>query len=387
MKNLIKLFFAFALILFVNLSLKAVSFDSTKFIGQWGGHIEYAERLEAINIAFNNTNNILSGTITMVYDKEDIPLENISCKGSKICFTCKYDKGKIVFNGEIVGDLLNGKIKIKTPRVDSLDGVFELTKGKLVVKDTLFLQRLKAYADYKNETVNAKYMFSYMDPSDINLHKLKIKYNLDSVAGDGNELDKIINLMKWVHNVIPYNGHSGYIKPANSLYLLECEAARNKGLSCYMKSIVLNDIYLAMGYPSRVVHCLPKGDNYIEDHYINMVYSKKLNKWLYMDSSVGGYFKDENGNLLSIQEVRQKMINGEKIEANSDALLPNDLYQHYMTKNLFRFECSFVSEFNFELMDKKIYCRLNPKSYIDSCSNENEHIMVSNPDYFWVKPN
>ena len=58
MKNLNKLFFVFALILFVNLSLKAVSIDTTKFIGQWGGHIEFAERLEAINIIIKNYNHV-----------------------------------------------------------------------------------------------------------------------------------------------------------------------------------------------------------------------------------------------------------------------------------------------------------------------------------------
>jgi hypothetical protein len=117
-----------------------------------------------------------------------------------------------------------------------------------------------------------------------------------------------------------------------------------------------------------------------------MVYSKISKKWIYMDPAVGGYFKDGNSNLLSVQEVRQKIINGEKIEANSDALLPNDLYQHYMSKNLFRFECSFVSEFNFESKNNRVYCHLNPKLYVDSTSVNNKKIIVSNPDYFWAKP-
>jgi hypothetical protein len=209
---------------------------------------------------------------------------------------------------------------------------------------------------------------------------------LDSIAGRGDEKEKIINLMKWVHNVRPYDGHSGYIKPANSLNLLECETGKNKGLSCFMKSIILNDVYLAMGYPSRVVHCMPKANNFIEDHYINMVYSKQLKKWVYVDSAVGGYFEDGNGILLSIQEVRQKLIDGEKLLLNDDAELPGKIYLHYLSKNLFRFECSFASEFNFESKEKKVYCRLNPKLYSDSSSKKNEDIIVSNPDYFWAKP-
>jgi len=393
MRYLSKLFLAFALILFVNHSLKAVSIDTARLVGQWGGRIEYAERLEAINIIFEYDNNVLSGTLALVYDKENIPLEDISRKGSKIYFTGKYDKGKIVFYGELAGDSLNGKINIKTQikkngeDIVDKEGIFILTKGKLIEKDILFLERLRAYADYENETVNSKYVFSYMDSSDTNLRKLRNKYKLDSIAGNENELDKLINLMKWVHKVLLHNGQSGYIKPANSLYLLECEKAKNKGIDCQMKAIILNEVYLAMGYSSRVVHCMGKGNNLIEHHVINMVYSKELRKWIYMDPTVGAYLKDGNGILLSIQEVRQKLIKGEKIILNNNAILPSDLYLHYMSKNLFRFECPFRSEFNTESNgNKNLSCHLYPKLYMDSSSKKNGDIIVSNPDYFWAKP-
>lgn len=393
MNKMRKLFTTLALILFVHLSLKANNLDTTGIIGQWGGRIEFAERLEAINIIFKNDNNVLSGKLTLVYDKEDYYLEDISRKDSKIYFTSKYDNGKILFNGEVIGDSLKGRIVINTPLKKQgdytveLDGIFVLTKGKLIEKDILFLERLRTYAEYKNETVNSDHVFSYMDSSDANLSKLKNKYNLDSIAGCGNELDKIINLMKWVHTVLPYDGHSGYIKPANTLYLLECEKAKNKGINCLLKSSILNEVYLAMGYPSRTVHCMPKGNNFMEDHFITMVFSKDLKKWIYMDPSTGGYLKDENGNLLSIQEVRDRLIKGEKIILNSDAILPVDLYLHYMSKNLFRFECPLRSEFNDESNDnEKVSCRLYPKLYIDLNPKKSNDIIVSNPDYFWAKP-
>ena len=380
--------FSWLVVFFSITSAKAFAFqnaETSEVVGQWGGYIEYAERLEAVNIVFKNVDNVLSGTITLVYDKKNLPLENISLKGSKIEFTGKYDNG-ISFNGEIAGNKLKGTIRINTPYIMNVNGKFELTKGKLIEEDILFLERLRAFSEYKNERVNSKYKFSYMDSSDTNLRKLKSKYNLDSIAGRGDEKEKIINLMKWVHNVRPYDGHSGYIKPANSLNLLECEMAKKKGLSCFMKSIILNDVYLAMGYHSRVVHCMPKGNNFIEDHYINMVYSKKLKKWIFMDSAVGGYFEDENGILLSIQEVRQKLINGDTLVLNNDAELPDFIYLHYLSKNLFRFECSFTSEFNFESKEKKVYCRLNPKSCADSVPKKNDDIIMSNPDFFWLKP-
>ena len=360
--------------------------DTADILGQWNGRIEYAERLEAINLIFARVADNLSGTMTLVFDKENVPLEDCSLKDSDICFAIKYDRGRIVFTGAMLGDTLRGTITVTTPRVGSVDGMFELAKGKLVEKDTLFLHRLREYAEYKNEPVVSKYVFSYMDSTDVNLHRLKNKYNLDSLAGTGDELSRIVNLMKWVHTVVPYDGHSGYIKPANSLYLLEWGKATTRGLSCFMKSIVLNDVYLAMGYPSRVVHCLPKGDNFIEDHYVNIVYSKKLDKWIFMDSAVGGYLEDEHANLLSIQGVKRRLIDEQKVVLNDDAELPEFVYLHYLSKNLFRFECSFASEFNFESEGEKVYCDLNPMSYADSSSKKAGRIVVSNPQYFWANP-
>lgn len=191
--------------------------------------------------------------------------------------------------------------------------------------------------------------------------------------------------MKWVQDVLPYNGQSGPIKPENSLYLLDCEQAKNTGINCKLKSRILNEVYLAMGYPSRVVHCMPKGNNFIEDHFITLVYLTDLEKWIYMDPSVGGYLKDERGVLLSIQEVRQKLIKGERIILNSEAVLPNDLYLHYMSKNLFRFDSQFKSEFNLESGDN-LTCHLYPKLYMDTNTKNGNGIIVSNPDFFWAKP-
>lgn len=384
----------FLCIFFIGLYVDANSQEETNITGQWGGHIEFAERLEAINVVFKNENNVLSGILSIVfeYDKADIPLENIEWYDPKVSFSSRYDDhGKIFFNGEITGDSLKGKIIISTPpskhgeNVRTLNGIFVLKKDKFIEKDRLFLERLITYAEYKNETVDLNHVFTYMDSSDTNLTKLKNKYNLDSIAGNNNEIDKIINLMLWVYNVLPYNGQSGLISPANSLYLLESEKAKNGGINCKLKSVVLNEVYLAMGYPSRVVHCMPKGNNSIESHFIISVYSTELDKWIFMDPSVGAYLKDENGEFLSIQEFRENLISGKKIILNDEAELPADLYFHYMSKNMFRFNCSFNSGFNDGNTDNTS-CNLYPILYLESNSGNINDIIVSNPEYFWATP-
>lgn len=386
MNKITKLLTLCVFILLIQISLKANKIDKLGILGQWGGRIEYAERLEAINILFYATDNLLSGNITLVYDKKVNKIESIQIIDSTISFECNYDKGKLYFKGKIGNGVYSGQLIVKTPRVKNLEGRFELNKGQLIEEDKLFLERLMKYADYKNENITAERTFEYMDSTNSNLKKLRNKYNLDSLAGTGSELSRMINLMKWVHNILPYNGHCGNFKPLNSLSLIESKEARDSGINCLMKSIILNEVYLAMGFPSRRIHCLPKGNNHIESHHITIVYSSEFRKWIYMDSSVGSYLMDESRNLLSIQEFREKLIKGEKILINNDALLPNDLYLHYMSKNLFRFSCSYISGFNSDAKDNTS-CHLYPKRYLESQSNNNNTNIVSNPTYFWTKPN
>jgi hypothetical protein len=104
-----------------------------------------------------------------------------------------------------------------------------------------------------------------------------------------------------------------------------------------------------------------------------------------MDSSVGAYLMDENKNLLSIQEFRDKLIKGKKVLINEDAILPNDVYLHYMAKNLFLFNCTYASSFNDDTKDNAS-CSLYPKSYLDTDIKDSRENIVSNPEYFWAKP-
>jgi hypothetical protein len=128
-----------------------------------------------------------------------------------------------------------------------------------------------------------------------------------------------------------------------------------------------------------------------------MVYSNSLDKWVYMDPSFQAYFKDEKGTLLSIEEVREKMIKGDKLILNDDIDHNGNGYSKkeyisYMSKNLFWFSCLINSEFNSESGSKKITMyQLIPKGY--SLTNEKiveqngvKIIYISNPDFFWAKP-
>ena len=242
---------------------------------------------------------------------------------------------------------------------------------------------------------------------DPNLVALRKKYQLDSIAGTGNETLKIINLMHWVHNLIPHDGQHENTTVKNALSMI-AECSRDKrGLNCRGLAIVLNECYLAMGFKSRYVTCMPKDSVFEDCHVINMVYSNLLNKWIWMDPTNNAYVMNENGELLSIEEVRAYLIGDKPLILNPDANWNNRssvtkawyLYS-YMAKNLYRMECPLNSTFDNETWKKDnvvSFMELVPlDAYLQNPQKE-EHTnaktgttfinyKTNNPATFWVKP-
>jgi len=138
---------------------------------------------------------------------------------------------------------------------------------------------------------------------------------------------------------------------------------------------VLNECYLALGIKSRIVTCLPKDSLKIDVdcHVINSVYSESLNKWLWIDPTFEAYVMNEKGELLSIEEVRERLVNDKPLILNPDAnwnnqsQQTNELYlENYMAKNLYMLECPVSSEYNMESAAEGktyTYVRLLPLDY------------------------
>jgi hypothetical protein len=83
------------------------------------------------------------------------------------------------------------------------------------------------------------------------------------------------------------------------------------------------------------------------------IIGKKKRVW--MDPTNDAYIMDTNGELLSIEEVREKLINEKTLLVNPDAnwnhrsSTEKSYYLNiYMTKNLYRFYSPLRSEFNYE---------------------------------------
>jgi hypothetical protein len=275
-----------------------------------------------------------------------------------------------------------------------------------LIKTYDYLYIIKKAGNYDLQDKRELPKFTYQDASNPNLVSLRKAFNLDSIAGKGNEVSKILSLMHWIHNLVPHDGTHGNPEVMNAMNMIAVCKKDNRGLNCRGLATVLNECYLSMGIKSRFITCLPKDslgtDN--DCHVINMVYCNSMKKWLWIDPTFEAYVMNEKGELLSIEEVRDRIINDKQLILNPEAnwnhqeSKTKEVYlYHYMAKNLYRLECLANSEYDSETRQQGkviIYVNLLPLEYFkqkpDSSSQTNkkngtifERHNTNNPTLFW----
>lgn len=296
------------------------------------------------------------------------------------------------------------------------DGKFEITY-KSVMSDPDFsnihdeegfkdiVAKIKEASDYlailksspaysKGADTSALPKITYLPESDENLRRVRQYFRLDSVAENCGELDRIKRILTYVHDMIRQDGTNANVTGGrNSInYAEKCRGGAHS-LNCRGMATVLNECYLSMGIKSRVITCLPKRF-YSDCHVINAVYSSTLGKWLWIDPTENAWVTDDEGNMLSVPEVRERLRTGLPVHVNDEANWNNErktttenyLYE-YMAKNLYYIECWTHYGFNTESEGD------NPVNYImlqpTGCESDQKlqgSFAVNDDDYFWAAP-
>jgi hypothetical protein len=269
---------------------------------------------------------------------------------------------------------------------------------------------LKKAAKYNSADDRKIPAFTYEPATDSALVALKKQYKLDSIAGNATDVTQVLNILHWVHNTVHHDGqHESGITNMNAYSIITATNKDKMGVSCGELATVLNDCYLALGYKARKVYCFPKDSLKIDydSHVINVVYLPSKKKWVWVDPTNNVCIMDENGELLSIEEVRARIINDKPLVINPDANWNNretvikDNYLAYMTKNLYYLYSPLKSEFNYETHEKNKtieYVHLIPVDYFVQKPDISENkykdtnlVMVkyrtNNPQICWQAPN
>ena len=253
---------------------------------------------------------------------------------------------------------------------------------------------LQKSAPYAIDSVKKDNPFRYQPQESMNLRMVREYFKLDSVAGQGDELSKIINLLHFAHDNIRHDGNNRAFAELDAIDLYNYYKTTGRGVNCRQLAISLCEMYLSMGIPARYVTCMPADPNDYECHVINTVWSNQLQKWLYIDPTMDAWVTDENGTMLSIAEVRERLINDQPLVLcetanwNHESLQTKDYYlDEYMAKNLYYFVCKKISRFNPESVYRnnppEDDIRLIPAGFV----NDNWKCdTTTDPDFFWSKP-
>ena len=284
------------------------------------------------------------------------------------------------------------------------DSVKALTQ---IVYKPSYLDVLKDGGTYNRSDTRSFPKFTYQSKDNPELVSLRKGFNLDSIAGGGDEVSRILSLMHWVHNLILHDGNHDNPVVRNALSMIQQCKNDKRGLNCRGLAIVLNECYLSMGIPSRFITCMPKDSVFDDCHVVNLVYSKNLQKWLWIDPTNDAYVMDENGELLDLREVRDRLITGKPLILNPEAnwnhkqTQTKDYYLlNYMAKNLFRLESPVESRYDYETWQKGKtveYVELLPLNTFHQQPQRSENTNLTtgttfkryktnNPDLFWQTP-
>ena len=255
----------------------------------------------------------------------------------------------------------------------------------MVVRKTGWVDRLQEYPDIPCDIQNAQDLpsWTYMPADAPPLVELRTRYGLDDLVSGVAELPGGLALLEWAHTVVEHDGGSLNPQPCNALNILDACMRDKRGVNCRMKAIVLNEVYLSLGYRSRYITCMPAvadGDC----HVLVMVYIATLGRWITVDPTYNTYFTDADGTIINVLQARQVYRGGGTpglchIERPLDARLFLDgvecgswdeYYLVYMSKNCFRFACPVASEFGCDSSQNARFIHLSPPGYDPTISSE-----------------
>ena len=248
--------------------------------------------------------------------------------------------------------------------------------------------------------------FLYAEPRDENLQKLRETFSLGVIAGQGSEIEKIINLMTWVYQLTAHANEPEIPEERDAFTLIHKAQVENKQINCYMKTIILNEVYVAMGFHSRHTHLLPHSNEKQHSHFVTSVYSHTLEKWILMDPDFGAYVTDGKGNILGVSEIRQHLISEKALKTihpdrnrfrmfwlNLNNFINGADYLWFLSIFVFKIRSPRLSAFAQDTQPAREYFELIPDGYNKHLLQEplvtpegNKIFYMNDEHQFWHNP-
>lgn len=177
------------------------------------------------------------------------------------------------------------------------------------------------------------------------------KYQIDQIAGEGTAFQRAERLLHWMSPRLKHKPDYDNHVPMNSLTLLEYSLDRpENGINCRNKAVILTECCLALGIYARRVYIMPCSPYDGDNHVVTEIFDRKLGKWIMLDPSTDGVFRDEKGAPLSLLELRERFAGNRSARFTGSE--DGDEMNAYFAKNLHRFMVD--GENGFGLADKRV---------------------------------
>jgi len=275
----------------------------------------------------------------------------------------------------------------------------------LVLSKRRFMRRLRAYPAFSGQAASAPIpTIICAAPDHAKLRELLEEIPLKEIAGAGSDAARAIALMHWVHSLAKHTPNPPRPKQLDAVHLIHLCREKGQRLNCWLFATILNDVYLALGFASRIIHLNPFAETPRESHIVTCVYLRDVGRWVLMDPDMRGYIVDEQGTPIGVREVRARLSSGLPLCINDDVdmagvkwlprSLQKSLYRWYLSKNCFRYDCPVRSEPGYEsIQGGRIYVQAIPDGYHEEwlaaprvTPRGNTIICTTDESAFWASP-
>jgi hypothetical protein len=275
----------------------------------------------------------------------------------------------------------------------------------LVLSKRRFMRRLHAYPAFSRRAASAPIpTIIYAAPDHAMLRELHEQIPLNEIAGAGSDAARAIALMRWVHSLAKHTPNPPRPKELDAVHLIRLCREKGQRLNCWLFATILNDVYLALGFASRIIHLNPFAEKPRESHVVTSVYLRDAERWVLMDPDMRGYIVDEQGTPIGVREVRARLSSRLSLHINDDLdmagvnWLPRSLrkalYRWYLSKNCFRCDCPGRSEPGYEsIQSGRVYVQAIPDGYHEDwlaaprvTPRGNTIICTTDEGAFWASP-
>jgi hypothetical protein len=261
---------------------------------------------------------------------------------------------------------------------------------------------LKTYAGYSGERPPWRDSFVCRNrEADADLQRLKEQYHLARLDRKGGALDTCLRAMEWTFCQLVSTRQQEFPGPLCALEILNFCRANHVAVNCLCHATVLTEVLLALGFKARAVLGLPIDIVPSDNHVVTEVYVTPPGRWIMLDAALCCYVRDEDGTILSLKEIRERLATDRLLDVqsygrfqksgapNSFASFDTQEYRGYLTKNLFRFMSRYVQG-AVPPAPGDLYYSLVPQGYL-APNTEQVHTeggtkiirFTDNADFFW----